>query len=218
VLVRVGPEPLLANPLAGSASAGQGRGRPVGSMVRLVGEAGSDEDGRTEPPYASAEAATLLGFLDYQRETLERKCRGLSDEQLRVVLPPSPITLGGLLMHLACVEDSWFTETVGGQPLPEPWARADFDADPDWDWHSAATYSGDALRALWAERVNRSRDMVKAQFGDGEDAALSQTHPAWGRQDPVSLRWVLAHMIEEYARHNGHADLIRESIDGQTGD
>jgi uncharacterized damage-inducible protein DinB len=177
-----------------------------------------DEHGRTEPPYDGAEAATLLGFLEYQRATLQRKCRGLSDEQLRVALPPSPITLGGLLKHLACVEDSWFTETVGGQPLPEPWASVDFEADPDWDWHSAAADSGDALRELWAERVERSRGIIKAQLSNGEDAALSLTHPAFGRQDPVSLRWVLAHMIEEYARHNGHADLIRESIDGQTGD
>lgn len=196
----------------------QARARQASDTVQVVGDLMVDEPGRPEPPYASAEAATLLGFLDYQRETLQRKCRGLGDEQLRVVLPPSPITLGGLLMHLACVEDSWFTETVGGQPLPEPWASADFEADPEWDWHSAAAYSGDALRALWAERVNRSRGIVTAQLSDGEDAALSQTHPAWGRQDPVSLRWVLAHMIEEYARHNGHADLIRESIDGQTGD
>jgi len=119
---------------------------------------------------------------------------------------------------LACVEDSWFTETVGGQPLPEPWASVDFEADPDWTWHSAAADSGDALRELWAERVDRSRGIVKAQLSDDADAALGRTHPAWGRQDPVSLRWVLAHMIEEYARHNGHADLIRESIDGQTGD
>ena len=88
----------------------------------------------------------------------------------------------------------------------------------DWDWDSAAADSGDALRELWAERVNRSRGILKAQLSEGEDAALSQTHPAWGRPDPVSLRWVLAHMIEEYARHNGHADLIRKSIDGQTGD
>ena len=176
------------------------------------------EQERPEPPYASPEAATLLGFLDYQRETLHRKCQGLSDEQLRAVLPPSPITLGGLLMHLACVEDSWFTETVGEQPLPEPWASVDFDADPNWDWHSAAAYSGDALRALWTERVSRSRAIVTAQLSDGEDAALTRAHPAYGRQDPVSLRWVLTHMIEEYARHNGHADLIRESIDGRTGD
>jgi uncharacterized damage-inducible protein DinB len=183
-----------------------------------VGEPNADEPERPEPPYDSAEAATLLGFLDYQRTTLERKCRGLSDQQLRLTLPPSPITLGGLLKHLACVEDSWFTETVGGQPLPEPWASVDFEADPQWDWRTAAADTGDALRALWAERVGRSRGIVQAQLSEGEEAALSRTHPAWGRPDPVSLRWVLTHMIEEYARHNGHADLIRESIDGQTGD
>lgn len=179
-----------------------------------------DEHGRPEPPFDGDEAATLLGFLDYQRATLEWKCRGLDDKQLRVALPPSPVTLGGLLKHLACVEDSWFTEVVAGQPLPEPWASADFSADPDWDWHSAAADSGDALRALWAEGVNRSRTIVKAQLSQGGDAALSRTHPVlpWGGQDRVSLRWVLAHMIEEYSRHNGHADLIREPIDGQTGE
>ena len=189
-------------------------------MVQLVEEVRVDEPARPEPPRESTEAATLLGFLDYQRVTLQRKCHGLTDEQLRVARPPSPITLGGLLKHLACVEDSWFTEVVAGQPLPEPWASVDFEADPDWTWHSAAADSGDALRALWAERVSRSRDVVKARLSEGEDTALGQTHPAlyWGDHEHVSLRWVLAHMIEEYARHNGHADLIRESIDGQTGE
>lgn len=179
-----------------------------------------DDQGRTEPPREGTEAATLIGFLDYQRATLERKCHGLSDEQLQVTLPPSPITLGGLLKHLACVEDSWFTEVVAGQPLPEPWASVDFEADPEWDWHSAAADSGEALRALWAERVDRSRGIVEAELGDDAGTALSLTHPVlyWGDQDRVSLRWVLTHMIEEYARHNGHADLIRESVDGQTGD
>jgi uncharacterized damage-inducible protein DinB len=176
-----------------------------------------DEYGRPEPPDAGGEVATLLGFLDYQRATLEWKCRGLSDEQLRVTLPPSSMTLAGLLKHLACVEDSWFTETVAGEALPEPWASVDFQADPEWDWHSAAIDSGESLRTLWTERVNRSRAVVRAQLSKGEQAALSETHAAWGRQDPVSLRWVLMHMIEEYARHNGHADLMRESIDGQTG-
>jgi uncharacterized damage-inducible protein DinB len=173
---------------------------------------------RPEPPYEGGEVATLLGFLDYQRATLEWKCRGLSDEQLRVALRPSSMTLGGLLKHLACVEDSWLTETVAGEPLPEPWASVDFEADPEWTWHTAASDSGEFLRALWTERVNRSRAVVQAQLSRGEGAALSETHAAWGRQDPVSLRWVLVHMIEEYARHNGHADLMRESIDGQTGD
>jgi uncharacterized damage-inducible protein DinB len=177
-----------------------------------------DEYGRPEPPYAAGEVATLLGFLDCQRARLERKCQGLSDEQLRGALRPSPVTLGGLLKHLACVEDSWFTETVAGEPLPEPWASVDFEADPEWDWRTAASGSGEYLRALWTERVDRSRAVVQAQLSKGEEVALSETHAAWGREDPVSLRWVLVHMIEEYARHLGHADLIRESIDGQTGD
>ena len=177
-----------------------------------------DEYGRPEPPYEGGEVATLLGFLDYQRATLEWKCRGLSDEQLRVALRPSSMTLGGLLKHLAGVEDSWFTEVVAGEPAVEPWASADFQADPEWTWHSAASDSGEYLRALWTEGVNRSRAVVQAQLSRGEEAALSQAHADWQLPDPVSLRWVLVHMIEEYARHNGHADLMRESIDGQTGD
>jgi uncharacterized damage-inducible protein DinB len=178
----------------------------------------TDDHGRPEPPLESGEVATLLGFLDFQRATLEWKCRGLSDEQLRVTRPPSAITLGGMLKHLAMVEDYWFTEVIGGQPTPEPWASADTKADPDWEWHSAASDSGEELRALWAERVGRSRAVVQARLSQGEEAALSQAHPAWGGRGRASLRWVLVHMVEEYARHNGHADLIRESIDGQTGE
>jgi len=151
-------------------------------MVPRVDDVRVDEPERPEPPRDGAEAATLLGFLDYQRATLQRKCRGLSDEQLRVTLPPSPVTLGGLLKHLACVEDSWFTEVVVCLPLPEPWASVDFDADPDWAWHSAAADSGDTLRTLWAERVDRSRGIVATQLSEGGDVTLSQTHPVlyWG--------------------------------------
>jgi uncharacterized damage-inducible protein DinB len=187
-------------------------------MVQVVSEVMIDENGRPEPPLESGEVATLLGFLDWQRATLEWKCRGLSDEQLRVARPPSAITLGGLLKHMARVEDSWFTKVIGGQPMPEPWASADAEAGREWVWHSAASDSGDDLRALWAERVGRSRAVVRARLDEGGDAALSQAYPAWGGQGRASLRWVLMHMVEEYARHNGHADLIRESIDGQTGE
>ena len=181
-------------------------------------EVETDEHGRPEPPLEGNETATLLGFLDYQRATLEWKCRGLSDEQLRVALPPTSMTLGGMLKHLAGVEDYWCTQVVAGEPAPEPWAGVDWKADPDWEWHSAAGDPGDELRALWAERVGRSRAVVRARLGQGEAEALGETHPAWGGQGRVSLRWVLVHLIEEYARHNGHADLIRESIDGQTGE
>jgi hypothetical protein len=184
----------------------------------MVDEVTIDEQGRPEPPQESGEVATLLGFLAYQRATLGWKCRGLSDEQLRVALPPTSMTLGGMLKHLARIEDYWFTEVVGGEPAPEPWASADTDADPDWDWTSAAGDSGEYLRALWAERVKRSGAVVDAQLAKGEAAALGEAHLAWGGQGRASLRWVLVHMIEEYARHNGHADLIRESIDGQTGE
>lgn len=177
-----------------------------------------DEYGRPGPPTEGGEVATLLGFLDYQRATLEWKCRGLGDEQLRMTVPPSSITLGGLLKHLACVEDSWFTEVVAGEPAVEPWASADYQADPQWNWDSAASDSGEYLRALWTSAVNRSRAVVQAQLTRGDEAALNEAHADRQLPRPVSLRWLLVHMIEEYARHNGHADLIRESIDGQTGD
>jgi uncharacterized damage-inducible protein DinB len=176
-----------------------------------------DDHGRPEPPQAADEVATLLGFLDYHRATLEWKCRGLTDEQLRVALPPSPMTLGGLLKHLAYVEDGWCSEVLGQQPMSEPWASIDWEADRDWDWHSAADDDGASLRALWAERVERSKEIVDELLAEGEQAALATSYPN-GDREAVSLRWVLLHLIEEYARHNGHADLIRESIDGQTGE
>jgi uncharacterized damage-inducible protein DinB len=178
----------------------------------------TDEQGRPEPPTGGDEVATLLGFLDFQRATLMWKCQGLSDGQLRIALAPTSMTLGGMLKHLAYVEDYWFTEVVGGGPTPEPWASADLDVDPDWEWRSAADDSAEDLRELWAERVARSRSVVNGQLGRFHDQALGASHPAWGGQGQVSLRWVLVHMVEEYARHNGHADLIRESIDGRTGE
>lgn len=93
----------------------------------------------------------------------------------------------------------------------------DWDADPDWDWHSAADDSAEDLRTLWREPVERSRAVAERLLADGP-AALDAVHPAWGGRGHVSLRWILTHMIEEYARHNGHADLLREQVDGQTGE
>src|SRR4051794_4922597 len=177
-----------------------------------------DDVGRPQPALLGDEVATLNGFLDYQRATLEWKTRGLSDDQLRVSLPPTSMTLGGLLKHMAYVEDYWFTETVAGEPSPSPWAEVDWKSDNDWEWHSAADDSGEELRALWAERVERSRQIVADQLEPDAAAGLGRAHSAWGGQGEVSLRWVLVHMIEEYARHNGHADLLRQSIDGQIGE
>lgn len=177
-----------------------------------------DDYGRPEPPLEADEAGTLLGFLDYQRATLEWKCRGLNDQQLRIARPPSTLSLGGIMKHMAYVEDYWFTEVVAGHPTPEPWASADFRADPDWELTSAAADVGSDIKSLWMERVDRSKAVVQVELEDDPAVALAATHSAWGGRGHVSLRWVLVHMIEEYARHNGHADLLRESIDGEIGE
>ena len=177
------------------------------------------EQGRPEPPQAGDETATLRGFLDFQRATFAWRTDGLDAEGLRRRLDghPSPMTLGGMLKHLAYVEAHWFVTVAHGQPWPHPWADVDWDADRDWDWNSAAEDSPEDLRALWRESVERSEAILERLLGDGP-AALDVTHSAHGGRDHVSLRWILTHMVEEYARHNGHADLLREQIDGQTGE
>ncbi|MCK6214828.1 DinB family protein [Micrococcus luteus] len=182
-----------------------------------------DDQGRPEPPFAAGEAATLLGFLDFLRATIEWKTADLDTAALHRRLPghPSAMTLGGLLKHLAFVEFWWFEAVALGEPTSAPWVGADFDADPDWDWHSAAQDSAADLRALWQGQVERSRQIVVdllAADGDDGDAALARAHRIREGRDPVSLRWILTHMIEEYGRHAGHADLLREGIDGQTGE
>jgi uncharacterized damage-inducible protein DinB len=177
-----------------------------------------DPQGRKYAPERSGEYDTLSGFLDFQRATFEWKCRGLSDDQLRVTRPPSTMSLGSMMKHLALVEDAWFTEVVGEQSIPEPWASSDSDSDPDWEWHSAVNDTGVELRQLLTTSMVRSRAVVEGLVSAGEEAALSATHPERGSENRVSLRWVMVHMIEEYARHNGHADLLRESIDGETGE
>ncbi|MGT2461516.1 DinB family protein [Sinomonas atrocyanea] len=176
-----------------------------------------DDHGRPEPPLDATEADTLLGFLDFHRATLEWKTRGLTDDQLRTTLPPSTMSLGGLLKHLALVEDHWFAEVAGGAPEPEPWASVDWTADREWDWHSAAQDPGDALRALWAASVARSRAVTDRLLAEGP-GALGRLHARPNGRTQFSLRWILTHMVEEYARHNGHADLLRESIDGSVGE
>jgi uncharacterized damage-inducible protein DinB len=175
-----------------------------------------DEQGRPEPPLAADETATLLGFLDFHRATLAWKCGGLDADALRVSVGPSTMTLGGMLKHLAFVEDYWFSLRFLGRGLPPPWDTVDWDGDPDWTWHSAAQESPEALVALWQGAVNRSRAVVAKALDEGGLEQLARCPFPTG--EAPSLRWILCHMIEEYARHNGHADLIRESIDGLTGE
>lgn len=174
-----------------------------------------DEQGRPEPPMAADETGTLLGFLEFQRATFAWKCADLTDEQLRASTAASPMTLGGMLKHLAFVEDYWFNHTIGrGEPI-EPFNSADWDADEDFDWNSAAHDGGDELRALWRTAMDRSRTLVNGLI-EYQPGAMEAVHGPEGRR--YSLRWILTHMVEEYARHAGHADLLRESIDGLTGE
>lgn len=175
-----------------------------------------DEQGRTEPPEAANEVDTLLGFLDYQRATLQWKTAGLDAEGLRAGLAPTTMTLGGILKHMAWVEDYWFGVRLLGQAPQSYWATVDWDADEDWEWHSASGDSPEHLRELWSDAADKSRKIVATVLaGEGLDAPLA--NPFSDGRAPT-LRWILVHMIEEYARHNGHADLLRESVDGQTGE
>jgi uncharacterized damage-inducible protein DinB len=175
-----------------------------------------DDQGRPEPPLTADEAGTLLGFLDFQRATLEWKCAGLDAAGLGATTAASSMTLGGLLKHMAYVESEWFSRSLRGRDREAPFDTVDWKADPDWEWHSAADDTPDQLRTLWQDAVDRSRARVaEALAGGGLDQLARR---AWPDGSAPSLRWILCHMIEEYARHNGHADLLREAVDGQTGE
>jgi hypothetical protein len=175
-----------------------------------------DAQGRTEPPTDGDEVETLLGFLDFQRATFAWKCSGLDAAGMAATVGPSTMTLGGLMKHLALVEDGWFIVSLHGRPHSPPWLAVDWDADPDWEWHSAANDTPEQLLALWHESLERSRAAVAEALADGGLGHLAAEQLKDGRRP--SLRWILCHMIEEYARHNGHADLLRESVDGSTGE
>jgi uncharacterized damage-inducible protein DinB len=175
-----------------------------------------DEQGRPEPPLAGDETATLLGFLEFQRATLAWKCSGLDAAGLGGDGRPSSMTLGGMLKHLAYVEDLWCSRWLHGRDPASPWDTVDWDADRDWDWHSAAGDTPEQLMALWQDAVARSRTLAAEALADGGLERLARR--TWPDGRAPSLRWILVHLIEEYARHNGHADLLRESVDGLVGE
>ncbi|QIX27798.1 DinB family protein [Nocardioides sp. JQ2195] len=172
---------------------------------------------RVDPPLAVDEAATLRGFLDYHRETLRLKTEGLSREQLNQTLAPSAMTLGGMLKHLALVEDWWFSCVLLGNEDADYWQGVDWDEDRDWDWHSAVENTPEQLRTLFDDAVAASDAILDRVLADSGLDTLSVKHDR-RKDEAFSLRWIMLHMVEEYARHNGHADLIRESIDGATGE
>ncbi|MFG1945968.1 DinB family protein [Nonomuraea sp. NPDC048826] len=175
-----------------------------------------DEQGRLEPPLDADETGTLLGFLDYQRATFAWKCSGLDATGLNTTVAASSMTLGGMIKHLSYVEDHWFSAFLHDREAQPPWNAVDWKADRDWDWHSAVDDTPEQLLGLWHDTVTRSRASVKEALADGGLGQLARR--SWPTGESPSLRWILCHMIEEYARHNGHADLIRESVDGLTGE
>jgi len=175
-----------------------------------------DEQGRAEPPIAADEAATLLGFLERQRATFAWKCEGLDGAGLRATACASSMTLGGMLKHLARFEDDMSTEWLHGRGQTPPWNTVDWNADPAWDWRTAAEDSPEQLYALWREAVARSRSLITEALTDG-GLERQATGAAGSHVDFPNLRYILINMIEEYARHNGHADLIREAVDGLVG-
>jgi hypothetical protein len=168
---------------------------------------------RTEPKETGSELDQLTSYLDYQRETMLLKTEGLTREELAQPLPPSSLTLGGLLNHLALVEDSWLPVRFAGLPDDELWAGIDWDTDPDHEFRTAADVGPEELRRRYTDACARSRDVVAAAASLDQ---LSVQKRSNGHH--FDLRWVLLHLIEETARHAGHADLIRESIDGTTGE
>jgi hypothetical protein len=162
-----------------------------------------------------SEAATLLGSLERQRATFAWKCAGLDGHGLSARLPSSELSLGRLLKHLAYMEDLNFTRDLGDGDLPEPWAGRDPSTRSEWVFTSADGDPADLLYRWWDQAVDRSRAVVRAVLADGGDPASTYRV---GGEHVVTLRRLLVDMIEEYARHTGQADLLREAVDGRVGE
>jgi dienelactone hydrolase/uncharacterized damage-inducible protein DinB len=168
---------------------------------------------RIQPAPEGGEREMLGQYLDFQRQTVLAKTEGLSREQMSRRHAPSALTLGGLLYHLALVEEAWMEVRFLGLPEREPWAGVDFDADPEWEFRTSAELEPEQLRQRYRQACERSRQAAAQADGLGQQSVL--TFPD-GRH--FSLRWVLLHLLEETARHAGHADMLREAIDGTVGE
>ena len=164
---------------------------------------------------AAEETVAIVAALERQRATVAWKCGGLDANGLRASTAASTITLGGLLKHLALIEDDTFTRTIAGREMVPPWDTVDWDADPDWDWSSSADDSPDELYSLYRDAVTRSRRVLAEVLANGGlDQPIANIQDDEGRSP--NLRRMLLDTLEEYARHAGHADIIRESVDGLT--
>jgi uncharacterized damage-inducible protein DinB len=166
---------------------------------------------RLEPSTTADERTMLEGWLDYHRQTLVWKCEGLTDAQLRTAsVEPSELTLMGLVRHMAEVERGWFRQVLTGEAAGPIYFS---EADPDGEFHLSESDTWEEAYATWQSEIDKAR---RNAAGFGLDDLSKGTSRRTGEH--FNLRWIITHMIEEYARHNGHADLVRERLDGATGD
>jgi uncharacterized damage-inducible protein DinB len=177
--------------------------------VRLVPHG---PDNRVDPPRQVGERQTLESFLDFYRETIPWKLSGMSDEDLRKPIVPSGWSSLGMVKHLAYVERNWFRiRFAGEQDLPVPWT----DEDPDADFRIEPAETTEQILQFYRDECERSRSIAAP-------ASLDDMAKEWPSDRPPekrpNLRWIYIHMIEETARHAGHLDVVRELIDGTTGD
>ncbi|GAB2830058.1 DinB family protein [Lentzea nigeriaca] len=163
---------------------------------------------RISPPLQGDERETLRAFLDFHRATLAMKCEGLSDDDLRRrSMAPSTLTLLGLVRHMAEVERTWFRKVINGEDIPLVWSDEN---DYQVAYDASRSSRGEAF-AAWQNEVEHARKIER----EAESLDVTGYQPRW--EEHVSLRLVMHHLCHEYARHNGHADFLREGIDGVTG-
>ncbi len=182
----------------------------------VYGGAVTDSDNPWEPPLAGTETEQLVGALDRLRMTFRWKAGQLDAAGLQTRIGASSLTLGGLLKHLAAVEDYIFTNKLSGEPIGAPWDATGWDGTNDWEFTSAAEDTPEQLYALWDGAVERSRARLDPALADGGLDQLVHACGPDGRH--ASLRRLVCDLIEEYGRHTGHADLLREAVDGLVGE
>ena len=188
---------------------------PAATVVAVTVE-GERESPPWEPPLAGTEPEAIIGALERQRATFQWKTEGLDAAGLRRRIDFSALTLGGLLKHLALVEDYAFTTKLTGEPLGEPWSALDRDEDDDeWEFTSALDDTPEQLYSLWVGAVARSRARLQEALRHG--GLDQQVHMGLGARH-ANLRRLLCDLLEECARHTGHADLLREAVDGRVGE
>lgn len=162
------------------------------------------------------EAKSLLAALERNRRTFAWKTAGLDEKGLSATTAASTMTLGGLIKHVALVEADWLAVKLAGQEYGTPWDAVDFDADPSWEWRTGALDAPDEVYALWRAAIERSRTLVPDVIEErGLDGPASFT---FSNGKTPTVREMIIDMIEEYARHTGHADILREAVDGRVGE